>query len=422
MFKGKKILVLGGAFQHCKVVDSAHELGLKVYVTDYLSDSPAKKNADVSLMYDVKDVDTIVEYCRAQKIDGIIATSLDPCQLPYQKICEKLSVPCFGNERQFFQLTNKQAFKAVCSQYNVDTIVSYTLDDLKQADANSSKIIFPIMIKPEDSRGSRGQAVCYNLKDAQEALKYAMEESSTGNVIIERYMEDAQDFAVAYIIAQGKAHLVRACDRYTGSAQEGLERVAIAAVNPSKHVKMYLENVNDKVISMLEGMGIQNGPVFMQGLIDKNTVRFYDPGFRFSGGEYERSFKLATGIDLIKMLVAFSVTGNMDDSVMRPDSVFLKGKRIFHLDPTLRPGKIAQIIGKETIQKQKKVISFFERYQEGDMVPNRKDVSRRYAEICLLTDSKEEEKELIKFIQNTLHILDENGNELICSPFSTDIL
>ena len=95
MYNGKKILILGGASQHCKVVDAAHELGLKVFVTDYLPDSPAKKKADVSLMYDVKDIEGIVDYCKKEKIDGIITTSLDPCQIPYQKICEKLALPCF---------------------------------------------------------------------------------------------------------------------------------------------------------------------------------------------------------------------------------------------------------------------------------------------------------------------------------------
>ncbi|MBM6853244.1 ATP-grasp domain-containing protein [Mediterraneibacter glycyrrhizinilyticus] len=423
MLTGKKLLVLGGASQHCKVVEAAHELGLKVFVTDYLNNSPAKKMADVSLMYDVKDVDTIVDYCREEKIDGVINTSLDACQIPYQKICEKLSVPRYGNAEQFFQLTNKQAFKEMCSKYGVDTITTYTVEALKDAKiTESSQIEFPVMIKPEDSRGSRGQSVCYGLEEALKAVEYAAKESSTGRVIIEKYMENAEDFAAAYIIVDGKAHLIRTCDRYTGQEEEGLNRIAIAAANPSKHTQMYLQNVNNKVISMLEGMGIENGPVFMQGIIDCDTVRFYDPGFRFSGGEYERLFKLATGIDLIKMLVTFAVTGKMDGSSLKADSILLGGKRILHLDPTLHPGKIAQIIGKEKIEQHEKVVSFFERYEEGETVPNRNDVSRRYAEICILSESKDEEKEIVKFIQKELHVLDEEGNDLICSPLSTEVL
>lgn len=422
MLKDKKLLVLGGAFQHCKVVEAAHELGIKVYVTDYLKNSPAKRIADIGLMNDVKDTDSIVSYCKKEKIDGIINTSLDPCQIPYQEICERLGMPCYGNKEQFFQLTNKHAFKALCKRYGVDTITSYKIDELKDSSATDIKIEFPIMIKPEDSRGSRGQAICYTLDEALRAVDNASKESSTGNVIIEKYLNNSQDFAAAYILIQGKAYLVRTCDRYVGAPDEGLNRVAIAAANPSKHTQMYLDNVNNRVMAMLEGMGIQNGPVFMQGIVDGATVRFYDPGFRFSGGEYERLFKLATGIDLIQMLVTFAITGKMSRANLRPDSALLEGKRILHLDPTLRAGKISQIVGLEKVREHTNVISLFERYQVGETVPESEDVSRRYAEICLLTDNKAEEIETIKYIQDTLHILDADGMEMLCSLFSVDLL
>lgn len=417
MLNGKKLLILGGAFQHCKVVEAAKELGIKTYVTDYLANSPAKDMADVSLMYDVKDIDSIVAYCKQENIDGVINTSLDPCQIPYQEICTRLSLSCYGNEQQFFQLTNKQAFKSLCHAYGVDTITSYSIDDLKNTIEKDHLIEFPIMIKPEDSRGSRGQAICYNTKEALHAAEKAAKESSTGNIIIEKYISGAQDFAAAYIIVNGKAYLVRTCDRYIGSAEEGLNRVAIAAENPSKYTKKYLEYVNDRVIAMLEGMGIKNGPVFMQGIIDGETVRFYDPGFRFSGGEYERLFKLATGIDLMKMLIRFAITGDMGENLLKPDSVLLAGKRILHLDPTLRPGKISKVIGLENVKNHEKVISLFKRYDIGEIVPESENVSRRYAEICLLTDNKEEEIRTIQYIQNTLHVLDENGDEMLCNPF-----
>ena len=42
-YKDKKLLVLGGAFQHCKLVKEAKELGIYTIVSDYLlpEDSPA---------------------------------------------------------------------------------------------------------------------------------------------------------------------------------------------------------------------------------------------------------------------------------------------------------------------------------------------------------------------------------------------
>ena len=108
-FNGKKLLIIGGAFQHCKLVEAARDLGVVTYVTDYLplEKAPAKQIADKYYTYNITETDEIVELCKREEIDGVISTSLDACQKPYQKVCEKLGVPCFGTKEQFDILTNK---------------------------------------------------------------------------------------------------------------------------------------------------------------------------------------------------------------------------------------------------------------------------------------------------------------------------
>ena len=93
--KGKKLLIIGGAFQHCKLVEAAKKLGVITYVTDYLpvEKAPAKQIADFYYMHNITDIDEIVEMCKKEKIDGVISTSLDACQKPYQQVCEKLGFP-----------------------------------------------------------------------------------------------------------------------------------------------------------------------------------------------------------------------------------------------------------------------------------------------------------------------------------------
>ena len=113
--KGKKLLVIGGAFQHCKVVEAAHEMGVTVIVTDYLpkEQAPAKLIADKYYIHNITDIDEIIEMCRTEKVDGVIATSLDACQKPYQQVCEKLGVPCFGTSNQYKILTEKNILKNI---------------------------------------------------------------------------------------------------------------------------------------------------------------------------------------------------------------------------------------------------------------------------------------------------------------------
>ena len=66
-YKGKKLLILGGAGPHIKVVESAREMGIQTIVADYIPDSPAKAIADVALMNNIYDIDELVQYGREKK-------------------------------------------------------------------------------------------------------------------------------------------------------------------------------------------------------------------------------------------------------------------------------------------------------------------------------------------------------------------
>ena len=68
--KGKKLLIIGGAFQHCKLVEAAKQLGVITCVTDYLpyENAPAKQIADKYYTYNITDFDDIVDMCKKEKM------------------------------------------------------------------------------------------------------------------------------------------------------------------------------------------------------------------------------------------------------------------------------------------------------------------------------------------------------------------
>lgn len=418
IYTGKKILVLGGAFQHCKVVEAIHELGAVAYVTDYLEDSPAKKIADKYFDIDVKDIDGLVKLCEDEQVDGAIAISLDPCQIPYQKLCDKMGYPCFGNQEQFFVLTNKKAFKECCKKYDVSVIQEYCVNEIDDYE----NVKYPVMVKPVDSRGSRGQTICYKKEDMGCAVTLAKKEATNGDIIVEKYMGGYEDFTISYLIIDGEPNLIRTGDRYQGSKQLGLNNIAIAATSPSKYSDVFIKNTHEKLIKMLKGIGLKNAPVFIQGFIDEDKVRFYDPGLRFSGGEYERLLKKIVGVDIIKMLVEFAITGSIENMTMDKALYKLKNKKIMQLCPTLKDGIITKIVGEEKIKSNKDVITYSPRYSLGEYISYSNNVSRRFAEICIISENEISERQNIEFIQKSLHVYDENGEDMICDLFDVNKL
>lgn len=424
MLKGKKILILGGTTQLCDAVLAAKELGLYVIVTDFIEDSPAKRIADKSYLCSINDVEHLTEICVNEKVDGILNLCIDPGQIAYCKVCERLGLPCYGTIEQFEILTNKKKFKKFCMEHGVDVIREYPLDcgDIHgDLEYNLENMEYPVMVKPVDSRGSRGQTECYCKEDVIRAIPIAQEQSGEGGIIAEKLMTGAEDFSVIYMVKDKVPYPVWIGDRYLGTTENKLNKVALASSAPSRHIDTYLEKVNDRVCSMIKALGVVNGPVFFQGFWDGETVRFYDPGFRLPGGQGYRFNKAVYGTDLVKMLIHFSVTGEMSEEYGSLDyDCRLDGKTAVIFSPTLRLGRIKKISGLDKIESHRNVAGVTQVYFEGDCVSEIGNVKSRFGYIHIVCDSKSEAVETVKEIQSLISVLDEDGMEMVFESFAPE--
>ena len=408
----KRLLILGGPAQCKKVVEAAHELGVYVIVMDISPNAKTSKEADETVVISLCDYEGILEWCKKNPVDGIINYCVDIAQRTYQKLCDALGMPCFGNKEQYQTLTDKKLFKELCIRNGVDVIPDYSVNEVLSGNAD-----FPVLVKPTQSSGSRGASICHNVAEVKAAVEKAKGVSLDGKIIIEKYMEGKQDFTVTYIISNGVPVLVRIGDRYTGKKEDGLNRQCICCVCPSKFTVNYLNNVDEKVKHMLKSLGIQNGPVFFQGFIDGDTIRFYDPGFRFSGGDYERLYKKANGIDIVQETLRFAL-GSGSVKNIATDGYLLNGMTTIQLAVTARAGKIVVFEGMENICDIPQVVYFAQRAFVGDEIPQSGDIKQRVAQIGLLVDSNPEIiKSAIKTVYEKLRIEDENGDMLV-SKFS----
>ncbi len=402
----KKLLILGGANVHCKLVEAAHEMNLYVIVIDFLKreESPAKLLADKSYEIDINDLEKIIQICKKEKVDAVISTHLDPCQKPYQRICEELGLLCLGTRQQFEYLTNKCFFKKLCQNYNIGVIPEYKKDDLYH------EIYYPVFVKPVDSRGSRGQAKCENIVQALEAIEVARSESSNADFIIEKYYEDISEIQVTYFFINGVPYLIRTADSYHGNGKMG--NVITYGVSPSKYTLEYKSTIHSKIVRMLKGIGIENGPVMLQGFYDEGEFRFFDSGFRFPGVDYERIYKNEYKVDLLKLVIEFSLTGKMSQTALDEESVFLNGKKVLTVFPLISAGEIGRIEGLANIERDERVVSILLRHHEGDIIEWTYDINQRLCEIDIMIEEETVEEIMNKIFFN-LKVYDKNGKNMI---------
>jgi biotin carboxylase len=408
---GKRLLFLGGPIQVLKAVEQAKKMGVYTIVTDIKENALAKSLADEALPYSVTDVESILAWCRKNPVDGVLNFGVDPAQKPNVEICEALGLPHFGTLEQVEFLSNKQAFKDLCRECGVDVIQSYTEEDI-----SDDFTAYPLMIKPAQNCGSRGSRVCHNKEEAEQAILNARKSSLNGKIVIERYMQGCQDFSVEYYAVDGKLFLVRTQDRYIGSSAYHLERQAVGGVSPSKHTDLYLKNVHPRVVRMLERIGIANGALFMQGFVDGDTVRFYDPAYRFPGSAYEKLLYSATGVNLMEYAVSFALGAKKEAVPELNGSYRLNGKCSIMLLFTARPGVIASCSGMEEIKQMPEVVSAVLKEAVGSEIRGSGDVGQRIAEVGLLVDDdKKIIEETVLNVQSKLKVLDENGDSLLVS-------
>lgn len=411
MKEGKKVLlILGGAYLHNKVVEAAREMGIYTIVADNVPDAPAKKLADKAYDINVSDVDKMVDMCRKERVDAVLTVMLDFCQVYYQQICEKLGVPCYGTEEQFRIFTNKELFKRKCIENGVDIIPTY-------AEADLDSDIYPILIKPAHNRGSRGQSVCADKCEAMKALGEARALSDDGHAIIEKYMGGKEDFQVTYLVIDGIPYVVRTADRYLGNKEDQMDRVAIALSSPSSNTSAYMRSAHAKVCRLFKNVGLENAPVFMQGFVDDGKFRFYDPGLRFPGGEYDRLFASTMGVNLMKLLIEFALTGSISSRELDEDTVYLKNHTIFTLHSTIQSGTISWITDKNELLNIPGVAFVSFRHCVGEKIDFTGTVNQRVAEINILADAPETLRKTVTQVENTLKVLDEEGKDMVFDKF-----
>lgn len=406
--KGKRLLILGGANQHLKFVEAAKELGVYTIVTDYLQDSPCKRISDESLLLNITDIDGIVSYCEKNHVDGVISGFLDPCQVPYAQICSQLHLPCYGTMKQFYKFTNKIAFKKLCEANGVKVIPDYQEQDYK-----SGAIEYPVFVKPVDSRGSRGQSVCFSEKEMPNAIKFAKEQSSNGDILIERYMGDCDEIQITYFVVNGKIYLERTVDSYRGNEAKKLQKVVNCSISPSRYTDIYLRKAHPSVCRMIQAAGIQNGPVFMQGFHKNGEFYFFDPGLRFPGVEFERIYKRVWNIDMAQLLIFFALKGRFPPQTALPeDGAKLRGMVAAVLFPVLSAGRIKQIEGLDAYCTDRRIVSCLVRYGKNDTVGWTFDVNQRYAEIDILGDDIKDIADTIENFYETVKIIDDRGQDM----------
>lgn len=415
--KGKRLLFLGAVRPLCEAVEVAKEMGIYTIVTDYLPNSPAKKFADKACMVSTTDIEAIVQLCKDEAVDGVF-TAFTDSMLPYaQKICDIMGYPFYASTQQIALSLNKSLFKKTCQQFEVPVPIDYT-EDVNSLGINNVDFSYPIVIKPIDSSGGRGVTVCHNFDQVKAAYEYALQLSPSKNVIVEEYVI-GDEVTATYTMKNGEVSLSCFKDKLISRDHDSITSQSDILIMPSKFLDDFYNTTNHKIINMLKGIGATDGSVFIQGIMNDKSVKFFELGYRINGACDYRHISAENKINYLKMMIAHALTGNMQGYSLEMDNPFFK-QYILTYNLWSHGGIIGDISGIDEIKSLDNVVLAEYMHSVGDEITDNHTLSQRVFRAVIKDSNVQAIKDTIKQIQDKIKVSDTNGTNMLYKPFDLD--
>ena len=347
----KTLWIVSGGMEAVPGIKRAKELGLHVVVSDGNPQAPGLAIADDALIASTYDVEATVEAAKnyhqnIRPLDGVICIAAD-VPLTVAKVAQELGLPGIPIETARLA-TDKLAMKQRFVERGIAVPWFCEIDSLKHLKQIASERGLPLVLKPADSRGSRGVLKLAAAIDLVWAYKHAISFSPSGRVMVEEYLDGLQ-ISTESILIEGKAFTPGFTDRN----YEFLDRFAPYIIENGGHQPSILTLKQQRAVSQLaeqaaSAMGITTWIAKGDMVLTDDGPKVIEIAARLSGGWFSTDqIPLATGVDLIGAAIKLAINEKVEEENLIPQ--YQKGVAIRYFFPT--PGKVVGIKNAASFKK-----------------------------------------------------------------------
>ncbi len=413
--RGKKLLLVGGLNNATDLIDLAHRNGVTVGVADYNENTYAKSIADYAHDVSTYDEDAMAALCVEEHYDGVITAFNERLGPVVRKLADRLGMPTPYTIEQLKMSTNKKFFKHTCQQYGVPVPREYVIRSVEDIQAG---VEYPVIIKPVDAASSIGVTPCHNQEELMAGFEKAKKASKSGDVIVEQYLP-YDEINLTYIAQDGDIQLAAIHDRYFNTEQKSTIKAPDLYIYPSRYTNMILRCYNDCIIYMLKGIGVRNGSLFIQAIVNGDELYCYEAGMRLNGCKTYQILEYENDYNTFEHLMEMALTGSMGEKVQF-------NPKFKHWYATLnvlgRPGAtIAKVCGEKALNSYPWLVHIARRDRAGHTIPldSAGTLVQDTTRIHVVADTKEELVERIDKANELFQMLDADGRSVLLKPHDT---
>ena len=400
--KGKRLAVFGANNVIKEVTRFAEENGI---ILISVGDAPAAEMHKVSeeqYFIDCTDEAAVKQLFAEKHIDGLLSCSGEAVIRKSVGFIDHMGIRYYATARQWDILMNKQKFKEYAGRFGIKKIPDY--------DPQSAEIEFPVIVKPVDNGGSFGISVCNTREELDKAVEYARENSLSGNVICEKFI-NGDYFQFEIWRQDGKSYFPYTKERLFYAAVGDKPRQPFADIYPSSTDDLIAIELYSPISGMFDELGVNNGSCMFQGIICDGYPYIMDTAFRLSGGMDFRVVEKDKGVDLVASHMEYALTGKFGgdfSALSRPLNMSYATLCI-----GLKNGKIGKIIGLDKVSRKPYVYSLFTYYAEGDEMKHSGLFLQVLSRIFICGKNIYEVKRHMTEVIEMIEVYDENGEPML---------
>lgn len=299
----KKILLLGGSAQQLVAIQAAKDLGYYTVVCDYLPDNPGQYIADKYYGASTTNVEAVYEIAKNEAVDGILAYASDPAALPAAIVAERLGLPTnpaqsveiLGLKYPWRQFLQNNGF--ACPK-NFSFHPQTSIEELKRG---TKDFMFPLVVKPTDSSGSKGVTMLKDWSGIEEAIAWADSYSRNKILLIEEYIQRGFPSVIGGDIFVWDGKIVLYGEMECLRDLEKSPLIPIGEKKPLQLTDLQRTRIHQELQRIVTALDIRFGELNIEILLDtEDNVHFLELGPRAGGNMIPIQLSDAFGIDLVK--------------------------------------------------------------------------------------------------------------------------
>ena len=233
-----KIMVVGGGGREHAIIKKLKESPLTEKIYALPGNGGISKDAEC-VDIGAKDIDKIVEFAVANKIDFAVVAPDDPLVLGAVDALHKVGVKCFGPESKAAIIEGSKVFsKNLMKKYNNPTAGYEVFSDADEALSYLEKTTYPTVIKADGLALGKGVIICPDFETAKDGINSIMNDKIFGdsgnNIVVEEFLTGPEVSVLCFTDGKVVVPMVSSMDHKRAlDNDEGLNTGGMGTIAPN---------------------------------------------------------------------------------------------------------------------------------------------------------------------------------------------